>query len=1066
MTAATTGGYTVSASSTLTDKNPWEAFNPSDYWRSLNEYSTSDPYGYTGDEDITDTNGTLHEGEWLKLELPNKINISRVTFAFHSSGSFQPTSYVILGSNNDTSWTLIHTNENLSPGLSPSYLSEDNFTTVGYFKYLKLLVKNVIDATPSILIQRLRYYGHEEGSGSLDTTLKTVYNVPATTGTQLEVYYDGQDYTTNTDFDQANEVLDKSGNNLHGSQTGDVGFDSTYKAFTFGAGDYIQTQTLPSTFIDDTQHSIAMWFNLANLTDTRHLFWIDDNTTGVANQSPHALIGSDGLLKYDFFANHLQLLDQIVPNQWYHLVITFSGGNHNSGTKFYINGAHNTNVVNGGANTGDTLDIQASSYIVIGANNVGTTSTTFNGSIANFRLYSKVLNADQVKELYDYQKDYFLGSKSQVTLYKGHLGIGVAEPSGQLELAGDERLQEYPPRAMTHSDGTAKLSQTAGKSKNITYIEGHGEFKASASKSSVGTSGYDGQQPYNAFDKGANGWLMYDNVGYNTTSGAYEDNVYKLSASSGTPYGHWLKLEMPYTINIKSYFIDGSGQTYSPHDWQIWASNDDNNWTHIHSYSGETYDSSNGRYYTVSHAGHYKMFAIVVTSIHAGASLDRLWVGEMKYFGTPGPTTLDKGSLTLGRSLDVPRISRYDVDTETPRPEKLVVDFDTTVNSSPTDISGQGNHGTMTSGVSYSAADKAFKWDSSTTGRHIKAIITNTAGSWPHSTSFWFKAGSLASTQIIYGIVGDPDGTDGSPTTYSTPHISLNTNGTITLNIWGDGAVTIASVIQVNRWYHISITFDSTAAGRKLYVDGVLAPLSSTPAHALSMVGTTSHLIIGIYPHNSTDNPIIDGQFSNFKLYNVALEASEVQKLYRLGRTGRSMVISDTAVGIGKVPEAQLDVRGNINSEGIMTNKNYMFFATGPPSAMLQAGVAGGNDLVANFSRIEFILGSGFDTSTKTYTIPCSGYWEFSYCLLARNVATGAHWVMGRWLINGVLYDNRSFVYFSGQGGGSQESNLIGKIIGYYTAGTTISVRISQNSVGTDVYMNSNYSHFFGKLLH
>ena len=68
---------------------------------------------------------------------------------------------------------------------------------------------------------------------------------------------------------------------------------------------------------------------------------------------------------------------------------------------------------------------------------------------------------------------------------------------------------------------------------------------------------------------------------------------------------------------------------------------------------------------------------------------------ELQFFGTPGPTTLDKGSLTLGRSLDVPRISRYDVDTETPRPEKLVVDFDTTVNSSPTDISGKGNHGTF-----------------------------------------------------------------------------------------------------------------------------------------------------------------------------------------------------------------------------------------------------------------------------------------------------------------------------------------------------------------------------------
>jgi hypothetical protein len=37
-----------------------------------------------------------------------------------------------------------------------------------------------------------------------------------------------------------------------------------------------------------------------------------------------------------------------------------------------------------------------------------------------------------------------------------------------------------------------------------------------------------------------------------------------------------------------------------------------------------------------------------------------------------------------------------------------------------------------------------------------------------------------------------------------------------------------------------------------------------------------------------------------------------------LGRTGRSMVISDTAVGIGKVPEAQLDVRGVARMENLI----------------------------------------------------------------------------------------------------------------------------------------------------
>jgi hypothetical protein len=73
--------------------------------------------------------------------------------------------------------------------------------------------------------------------------------------------------------------------------------------------------------------------------------------------------------------------------------------------------------------------------------------------------------------------------------------------------------------------------------------------------------------------------------------------------------------------------------------------------------------------------------------------------------------------------------------------------------------------------------------------------------------------------------------------------------------------------------------------------------------------------------NNSTSgNEGCDCHISNFKMYwQTALEPSEVKKLYNLGRTGRSMVISDTAVGIGKVPEAQLDVRGTGKFAGAMT---------------------------------------------------------------------------------------------------------------------------------------------------
>ena len=73
---------------------------------------------------------------------------------------------------------------------------------------------------------------------------------------------------------------------------------------------------------------------------------------------------------------------------------------------------------------------------------------------------------------------------------------------------------------------------------------------------------------------------------------------------------------------------------------------------------------------------------------------------------------------------------------------------------------------------------------------------------------------------------------------------------------------------------------------------------------------------------------------------------------------------------------------------------------------------------------------------------------------------------MGRWLINGALWDRRTFVYFTGVGSGAQEADLIGKTVGYYTAGTTIAVRVTQDSGDTDIYMKREYSHFYGKLLH
>jgi hypothetical protein len=68
---------------------------------------------------------------------------------------------------------------------------------------------------------------------------------------------------------------------------------------------------------------------------------------------------------------------------------------------------------------------------------------------------------------------------------------------------------------------------------------------------------------------------------------------------------------------------------------------------------------------------------------------------------------------------------------------------------------------------------------------------------------------------------------------------------------------------------------------------------------------------------NNDDLQKFDGSISNFKLYDVALTAEEVAMEYALGRTGKSLNLTDTSLCLGgTVPRAQLDVRGGARFDG------------------------------------------------------------------------------------------------------------------------------------------------------
>ena len=889
-------------------------------------YSQTDgTYNHTPAESLGGVNGP-----WLYIRLPKKISLDHVKLISRAGYPQRvPRSATFLGSNNGTNWENIFSFSDVSL-IGDSSSGEHTYTynvnsTVKYEYFGFVWEKMGVEPLNSFInMEELELYGYEEGDGSLDTTLKSVYNVPATTGTQLEVYYDGRDYSG-----VPSSVADKTGNGHNGTIVGNgVGFDSTYKAFTFAGSDDYFHSTLD--WSGDQVHSVSFWVKSTTVANQTPVLLGTAANSGWQNQFSAFELRTDGRIKWYFGDNDIQYSANWIPNTWIHLAFSYIGGGSNGQFKSaYMNGRKLDVIVEPTTSTAVSFN-SGDTVIRVGGGYFDTIESDFTGSIANVRIYEKALNAEQIQELYDYQKDYFLGSKSQVTLYKGHLGVGVTEPSGQLELAGDERIQEYPPRSITVLN-------------YHTHIEGHGEFEFSSNPSSyTGSTDWDLTKAFENTGRAGVGWHG------NSTSapGAYQAVLqYAPAVTSGdgfvesilkdgsTIFGEWIQMHSPYAINVTRLATaprTNYGNSRGIGKFAILGSNNGIDWEYAGDGAIAPYDPSSstdaGGYgtrtsETIAHVstnsnGHYYTYhRLVVTHImgHRGASghpnyssggSESVNQSYIRFYGTPDSTTLDKGSLSLTRSLDVPRVSRYDVDTETPRPEKLILDLDTTVNTKPTDISGKGNHGQFYGVATYSAADKAFTGFTSGTSNHIRGNLNGVSGAYAHTQSYWVN------------------GADTTPRAAFT--VGVETGNYSFLNIWfttskwvlnGDGAAggEWAETIYDNRWYHVVLTYDggSSASSYKLYINGEY----KTPTTAIT---TTTSLALPSDPQyrvgRNNGTQWYNGIVSNIKVYSVVLEPSEVKKLYKLGRTGRSMIMSDTAVGIGKAPEAQLDVRGAIYS--------------------------------------------------------------------------------------------------------------------------------------------------------
>ena len=518
------------------------------------------------------------------------------------------------------------------------------------------------------------------------------------------------------------------------------------------------------------------------------------------------------------------------------------------------------------------------------------------GKVANFRVYDKYLHEEQALELWDAQKDQFGRATSSVSVYRGHLGIGTTTPEAALTVMDEaHESEEFPPRAMTGYE---------------TYMDGHGVFKASAI--SVFESGYEG---WRVFDKATNVTLERW-TSLTTTS------------TIGSLIGKWVKLELPYHVNFNKIgilpptYLGGSAQC--PTGFSIIASNDDETWTIMKTLSSYTWKEFAYNYFTLENDGYFKYIAVVATT---DGSNPYTSFQEIRYFGTRerGQSTLHDGELKLTKNLTVPRIGPPLNADDTPRRDRLVVEYNTstnpTENGTVRDTSGRGLDGLMYNGAYYDATEKALVFD----GVDDYVFQQDVGLTSVYSVSFWLKLSSKSGAEAIMSL--------GTYTSNQTATIYINSTqlqvvGYNNDNYW-------AYDFPLNTWTHVCVTYQgggvTTLGNVRLYING-----SETTATKTTYVGggaTSSTALTFPSPCNLYMGRVQGGapnyapcNKSNFKLYDTALTADAVKRLYDMGRCdeGHHVVnFSKTRVGIGlgdgEVPYDELDVRGNVRgSENVI----------------------------------------------------------------------------------------------------------------------------------------------------
>ena len=429
----TQDGYTVKVSSELTATfTGTKAFtntnlDNTDTWISDQlKYSSGTPVSVT-----TNVNKFGQNGEWLEIKLPNKIKLS-------STRIFSRRTYVterndtadIWASNTGTDgdWVKL-TTINFNDAYTDVIPMVADIDTLTYYQYFAIQITEVGWTNGTYVnIGEWELFGvpeYDPEAHGIDVTLKSKANVPNTDW--LEVYYDAKGLSTGT---VTNPISGLGGTTNGGTAVGDTQVSNG--AFVFdGSGDYIYNSQ--SGYTSRVMYTGCVWIKKASATNgCIFQFGNGSNNSGIGLFSFGSPTETKTMRAFVYGGADADYTGDVPLNEWFHVVAVI----YNTDATLYLNG------VEVATDTRTTaITIPSTPYLSLGvqtnSSNTPLSSTYFDGSIANFRLFNRALTSDEIYQLYAYQKEYFGHGDLSMTLKAGRLGIGTSEPRAALDVRGD-----------------------------------------------------------------------------------------------------------------------------------------------------------------------------------------------------------------------------------------------------------------------------------------------------------------------------------------------------------------------------------------------------------------------------------------------------------------------------------------------------------------------------------------------------------------------------------------------------------------------------------------------------